>query len=143
MLPLIHPKNSCYIQLFFKFFKNYSNADNSTYISVIITLKKICPHKERTSHIFTRFRRSEFSTTEIELNAIAAPASQGTKIPNIANGIKVIFYKNAHTKFCFILSIVFYLSPIASTNLFKSPLIIVTSPNSIATSDPVPKATPT
>ena len=42
-----------------------------TIIYVIIT--------EQSSYIFTRFRRSEFDTTEIELVAIAADAKIGFK----------------------------------------------------------------
>lgn len=42
-----------------------------------------------TSYSFTRCKRSAFSTTETELNAIAAPASHGARKPAAAIGMPI------------------------------------------------------
>jgi hypothetical protein len=39
------------------------------------------------AYILTRFKRSELDTTVTELNAIAAPATQGANNPRAAIGI--------------------------------------------------------
>lgn len=78
---------SCFIISFFFLYKQ----KNNTYFKVLFFLyKSICNYSIDLHFYYFNFtlcNRNAFNTTDTELNAIAAPATQGAKKPNAAIGI--------------------------------------------------------
>lgn len=77
-LPLQAPLKRC-VLLF--------HSDHRTFL---LQLMLCFPRKSSPQFNFKRFKRNAFKTTETELNAIAAPATQGANNPNAATGIPMI-----------------------------------------------------